>query len=250
MPQTATGERWPETPLQFPADGSEDGSCPGQALPLVILPGTAAGIGSGIHPLPLALGQVGGPFCPSAAPTSRPSPGNWKPGPGRATVTRRLCTIAGFYGYAVKLGTVYLLPIIGSPPGRGPARAGPLQRVFPGRRVPGGPDAGLRAARPPTARHMSVGGILPAAGWPALVAARAGRAARRATCDAPPAGNDPDGYVVSVSSRQLFRQHQPQPAGACARSVLKDMRVNRGGGGFVELFVMVPGAAPGARCHA
>ncbi|HET9080092.1 MAG TPA: hypothetical protein VFO01_06210 [Trebonia sp.] len=39
----------------------------------------------------------------SAAPTSSPSPATWKPGAGpRATVTRRLCTIAGFYKYAVE----------------------------------------------------------------------------------------------------------------------------------------------------
>ena len=40
---------------------------------------------------------------PSAAPTSSPSPGSWRPGGrARATVTRRLCTIARFYRYAVE----------------------------------------------------------------------------------------------------------------------------------------------------
>ncbi len=44
--------------------------------------------------------------CSSSAPaalTSSASPGIWKPrGRARATVTRRLCTIAGFYRYAVE----------------------------------------------------------------------------------------------------------------------------------------------------
>jgi hypothetical protein len=35
-------------------------------------------------------------------PISKASPGTWKPSAGRATVTRRLCTIAGFYKYAVE----------------------------------------------------------------------------------------------------------------------------------------------------
>ena len=34
--------------------------------------------------------------------TSNASRGSWKPGRARATVTRRLCTIAGFYRYAVE----------------------------------------------------------------------------------------------------------------------------------------------------
>ena len=38
----------------------------------------------------------------SAAPTSKASPASWKPGDARATVTRRLSTIAGFYKYAVE----------------------------------------------------------------------------------------------------------------------------------------------------
>jgi hypothetical protein len=39
---------------------------------------------------------------PSAAPTSKASPATWKHEDERATVTRRLCTIAGFYRYAVE----------------------------------------------------------------------------------------------------------------------------------------------------
>ena len=40
---------------------------------------------------------------PPAAPTSSASPATWKPAAGaRATITRRLCTIAGFYRYAVE----------------------------------------------------------------------------------------------------------------------------------------------------
>jgi integrase/recombinase XerD len=42
------------------------------------------------------------PCSPSAAPTSRPSPANWRLTAAPATVTRRLCTIAGFYKYAVE----------------------------------------------------------------------------------------------------------------------------------------------------
>ena len=42
------------------------------------------------------------PWPRSAAPTSRVSPGNWKRAPRAGHCTRRLCTIAGFYKYAVK----------------------------------------------------------------------------------------------------------------------------------------------------
>ena len=38
-----------------------------------------------------------------AAPTSSASPATWKPrGRARATITRRLCTVTGFYRYAVE----------------------------------------------------------------------------------------------------------------------------------------------------
>ena len=39
---------------------------------------------------------------PDLHATSQAPPGNWSKGRARATVTRRLCTIAGFYKYTVE----------------------------------------------------------------------------------------------------------------------------------------------------